>query len=62
MYTHEKFSHNLTLKVFPKKGHAAIVEILLKAGADVDKAMNDGGTALMWASQNGHAAIVEASF
>ena len=42
------------------KGHAAIVEALIQAGADVDKALNNGTTALIWASEKGHAVIVEA--
>ena len=37
------------------------MEVLIQAGADVDKAdSNDGATALMIASKKGHAAIVEA--
>ena len=35
------------------------MEALIQAGADVDKAMNNGFTALMLASQYGHGAIVE---
>ena len=40
-------------------GHAAIVEALIQAGADVNKADNNGATALMIASEDGHAATVE---
>jgi ankyrin repeat protein len=39
-------------------GHAEIVEILLEAGADVNKAATDTDTALYGAAQEGHAAIV----
>ena len=42
------------------KGHGAIVEALLQAGADVDKADINDYTALMMASLKGHGAIVEA--
>ena len=41
------------------EGHSAIVKALLQAGADVDKAANDGYTALMEASQEGHSDIVD---
>ena len=40
--------------------HDAIAEALIQAGSDVDKATNDGATALMAASQEGHDAIAEA--
>ena len=43
-----------------QEGHATILEALLQAGADVDKAANNGCTALMVASKKGHGAIVEA--
>ena len=35
------------------------MEVLIQAGADVDKAANNGATALMSARENGHATIVE---
>ena len=41
------------------KGHGAIVESLIQAAADVDKANHGGGTALMMASVKGHPAIAE---
>jgi ankyrin repeat protein len=40
-------------------GHIAVVNSLLKAGADVNKANKQGGTPLYYASQNGHIAIVD---
>jgi len=40
-------------------GHAAIAEMLLARGADVDKANQDGATPLFMASRNGHAAVAE---
>ena len=39
------------------KGHGAIVEALLQAGADVNRTANNGTTALMMASEEGHAAM-----
>jgi hypothetical protein len=39
-------------------GHITIVDLLLKAGADVNKERKQGGTAIYLASQNGHADIV----
>jgi ankyrin repeat protein len=36
------------------------VEVLLKEGADVNKAKNNGTTPLCMASQNGHCDVVEA--
>ena len=38
--------------------HAAVVEALLQAGADIDKAAKDGATALIMASQGSHTAVV----
>ena len=37
-----------------ESGHHLCVEVLLKAGADPNKAGNKGETALMLAAQNGH--------
>ena len=37
-----------------KHGHLEVARLLSGAGADKDKAMQDGRTALMWASQYGH--------
>ncbi len=41
------------------KGHAGIVQTLLAKGADVNAKDNDGGTALIMASQEGHAGIIQ---
>ena len=41
-------------------GRLDVVESLIQAGADVDKAVVDGTTALIAASREGHAAIVKA--
>ena len=41
-------------------GHEGIVKVLLKAGADVNRAGERGETALMTASKKGHEAIVRA--
>jgi cytohesin len=43
-----------------QNGHLAVVEALLKAGADAARATTDGRTALHLAAQNGHTAVVEA--
>jgi ankyrin repeat protein len=48
------------LHVACAKVRPLVVKALIQAGADVDKATKNGSTALMWASENGHAAIVEA--
>lgn len=37
----------------------AIVSAVLAAGADVDSAMQSGGTALVWAGGEGHAPVVK---
>lgn len=42
-----------------KNGHKAIVEFLIKAGANVNAKANNGYTALIFASANGHKDIVE---
>ena len=42
-----------------ERGHKEVVEVLLKEGADIDKAQNDGRTPLFIASQNGHKEVVE---
>ena len=39
-------------------GHAEIVKLLLRGGADANKARNDGKTPLRKAKQKGHQAIV----
>ena len=41
-------------------GNLAAVEALIKAGADVNFKVNEGGTALMMASQRGHTEVVRA--
>ena len=41
-------------------GRLNVIESLIQAGADINKAKNNGYTALMVASEKGHAAIVEA--
>ena len=40
------------------KGHVNVVEVLLKAGADVNHQDSYGNTALMWAAGNGHANVI----
>ena len=42
-----------------QKGHAQVVDLLLRAGASKDKTSADEGTALFIAAFNGHAAVVE---
>ena len=39
-------------------GHVEIVQLLLSAGADKDKADNNGWTPLIWAAGGGHVEIV----
>jgi hypothetical protein len=46
------------LCVASEKGHVPVVQALLQAGADVDKAADDGCTPLYMASQQGHTDIV----
>ena len=40
------------------RGHLEVVRLLCEAGADKDKADNDGSTALMSASVRGHLEVV----
>ncbi|KAK5658395.1 hypothetical protein OQA88_2372 [Cercophora sp. LCS_1] len=41
-----------------KKGHEAVVRLLLNAGASVNTKDNRGQTPLSWAAENGHEAVV----
>ena len=41
-----------------QNGHEAIVRVLREAGADVNKAADNGGMPLITGAQNGHEAIV----
>lgn len=41
-------------QIFIHLGHQEIVESLLKAGADVDRKINDNYTLLVWAARNGN--------
>ena len=41
------------------KGYVDIVKILLEKGADINKQDQDGWTALHWASDEGHQAVVD---
>ena len=41
-----------------RNGHADVVDLLLKAGADIDKQNRDGASSLHLASEKGHADIV----
>ena len=43
-----------------REGHEAVVKALIEAGADVNKAKNDGETPLYMAASNGHEAVVKA--
>ena len=48
------------LYVAAQCGHAAVATALLKAGARVDLARDDGATPLFFAALKGHAAVVTA--
>ena len=41
------------------KGRGASAEVLIKYGADVNKTLDTGNTALMWAAKNGQMEIVK---
>ena len=43
-----------------REGHEAVVKALIEAGADVNKAADDGETPLYTAASNGHEAVVTA--
>ena len=40
-----------------QQGHLEVARLLCEAGADKDKAMQNGATTLMVASQNGHLVV-----
>ncbi len=46
------------LRVASQEGHTDGVKLLIKAGADLNEARNDGATPLYMASQNGHNKVV----
>jgi hypothetical protein len=46
------------LMLAAKKGYQAVVEVLLRGGADINARDKSGFTALMWASSEGHAHVV----
>ncbi|KAK5467499.1 hypothetical protein LTS15_000472 [Exophiala xenobiotica] len=46
------------LSLAAKKGHEAIVRVLLERGAELDSKDNIGWTPLSWAARNGHEAVV----
>ena len=46
------------LYIAAQDGHEAIVRVLIKAGADIDKAYKNGATPLFFAIKNGHEAVV----
>ena len=55
----EAYDHgNTPLLYAAKHDHANCVELLLKAGADVEMACFDDETALMFAAEGGHTKIV----
>jgi hypothetical protein len=47
------------LMMASENGHPEVVQLLCEAGADMDKADNDGFTALILASQRGHKAVAQ---
>jgi ankyrin repeat protein len=47
------------LYIAAQNGHAAVVSVLIAAGADVNKARASGGTPLYIAAQRGHAGVVD---
>jgi hypothetical protein len=46
------------LYIAAQDGHEAIVRVLIKAGADIDKAYKNGATPLFFAIKNCHEAVV----
>ncbi|KAJ1456944.1 ankyrin repeat-containing domain protein [Pelagophyceae sp. CCMP2097] len=46
------------LMIVAQNGHAGVVDLLIAAGANVNKAEPDGATPLILAAQNGHGGIV----
>jgi ankyrin repeat protein len=57
----DMYHGDTALRAASKSGHEKIVELLVKAGADVNAqgVEEDGGTALFAASDRGHQKIVE---
>lgn len=50
------------LFVAASHGHAVIVDLLLKSGADVNSVDNDGYSSILIASENGHIEVVDLFF
>jgi ankyrin repeat protein len=49
---------NTALILAAQNGHTAVLEVLLKRGAEVNEPSKRGSTALTWAAEKGHEAVV----
>ena len=52
--------HSVIVRAIDVSPADPVVEVLLQAGADIDKAAGNGTTALIYASEDGHGGIVKA--
>jgi ankyrin repeat protein len=59
METKDTWWNQTPLSWAAKRGHEAVVRLLVKKGTDIDAKDNEGQTALLWAAKRGYEGIVK---